>query len=64
MGPALAQLVEHLTVVVSCTFHKGTTKYIFIKVNEFGSTFYNEVKKGGYVVIKVSLVRIRQAGII
>lgn len=43
MGPALAQLVEHLTVVVLCAF-------------------YNEVKKGGYVVIKMSLVRIRQAG--
>lgn len=43
MGPALAQLVEHLTVVVSCTFLyfviKGTTKHIFIKVNVFGSTF-------------------------
>ena len=41
MGPALAQLVEHLTVVVS--------------------TFYNKVKKG-IVGIKMSLVRIRQAG--
>ncbi len=42
MGPALAQLVEHLTVVVSTFLYfviKGKTKYIFIKVNIFGSTF-------------------------
>ena len=31
MGPALAQLVEHLTVVVS-TFHKGRAKYILTTI--------------------------------
>jgi hypothetical protein len=41
MGPALAQLVEHLTVVVS--------------------KFWLNLKKV-VVVIKMSLVRIRQAG--
>ena len=56
MGPALAQLVEHLTVVVS-TLQKGRAKYIFIKANVFGYTFFK-----GIVVIKMSLVRIRQAG--
>ncbi len=51
MAPALAQLVEHLTVVVS-TFHKGRAKH-----NLFGYTFFK-----GIVGIKMSLVRIRQAG--
>ena len=57
MGPALAQLVEHLTVVVYPPLEKVEPNMLtFMKIC-FAPLF---LKVG--VVIKMSLVRIRQAG--